>query len=300
MKNVILDLDTGIDDTLALLYVLSKKDEINLLGVTSVFGNVETRVSARNSLTILDLFDRKDVPVYLGQIAPYGKESYSVKEAVQLIHGKNGLGNVNFPQSKRNVKEDGVKFIRDMILSHPGNITIVPTGPLTNIAALYERFPEVLKVDHEIISMGGALTVEGNVSKVCEANYYKDPSSAEYVFSKNIKFKMIGLDVTQRSHLYLEDLEKWKGYKGELVKKMVEFYIEFHKTGYSYLHDPSAVCAILHPEYFTFLSIPMCVTEDGRSIGKYNSNLPLKEVAISVDNKSVEKQLKDAWQRLFK
>ena len=76
MKNVILDLDTGIDDTLALLYVLSKRDEINLLGITAVFGNVETRVSARNSLTILDLFDRKDVPVYLGLL-------HMVKKAIK-------------------------------------------------------------------------------------------------------------------------------------------------------------------------------------------------------------------------
>ena len=299
MRNVILDLDTGIDDTLALLYVLSKKDEINLLGVTSTFGNVETGTSAKNSLTILDLFNHSDVPVFLGESAPYGKESYKVKEYIYQIHGKNGLGNVNFPPSMREAKEDGVKFIHDMILSHPGDITIVATGPLTNIAMLYKRFPEVLNIDHEIISMGGALTVEGNVSNICEANYSKDPSSASYVFSKAINFKMIGLDVTQRSHLYLEDLDKWHKAKGEMVKKMVEFYIEFHKTGYSYLHDPSAVCAILHPEYFTFLSLPIYVTEEGRSIGKYNSNLPLKEVALSVDNKSVENELKSAWSKLL-
>lgn len=299
MKNVILDLDTGIDDTLALLYVLSKRDEINLLGITSVFGNVETRVSARNSLTILDLFDRKDVPVYLGQAAPYGKESYKVKEEVQLIHGKNGLGNVSFPTSNREIKDDGIKFIRDMILAHPGDITIVPTGPLTNIAALYERFPEVLKVEHEIISMGGALTVEGNVTEVAEANYYKDPIGAGIVFSKNISLKMICLDVTQQSHLYPSDINKWNGYKGNLIKSMVEFYINFHKVGYCYLHDPSAVCAILHPEYFTFLNIPLYVTSQGRVIGKYNSNLPLKQSAIAVDHISVEKELKASWQKLF-
>lgn len=299
IKNVILDLDTGIDDTLALLYVLAKKDEINLLGVTSVFGNVETLQSARNSLNILDFFNRNDVDVYLGSKGPYGKDNYEVKEYLFNIHGKNGVGNIIFPTSKREVKKDGVKFIRDMIISHPGNITIVPTGPLTNLAHLYEIYPEVLNVKHEVISMGGALTVEGNVTPHSEANYYKDPLSAAKVFSKPINLKMIGLDVTQRSHLYPIDIKKWKGSKGELIKKMVEFYIAFHKTGYCYIHDPSAVCAMLHPEFFKFLSIPMYITEDGRSIGKYNENLPLKQVAVDVDSISVERELISTWETLF-
>ena len=299
MKNVILDLDTGIDDTLALLYVLAKKDEIKLLGVTSVFGNVETLQSARNSLNILDFFNRNDVDVYLGSKGPYGQGNYEVKEYLYNIHGKNGVGNIIFPTSKREVKKDGVKFIRDMIISHPGNITIVPTGPLTNLAHLYEIYPEVLNIKHEVISMGGALTVEGNVTPHSEANYYKDPISAAKVFSKPINFKMIGLDVTTRSHLKLEEVLKWNGEKGKLIQDMASFYIAYHKKGYSFLHDPSAVCAILHPEFFKFLSPPMYITEDGRSIGKYDENIPLKQVAVDVDSISVERELINTWNTLF-
>ena len=209
MTNIILDLDTGIDDTLALLYVIARSDEFNLLGVTSTFGNVETKTSALNSLTILDLFGRTDVPVFIGESAPEGKTSYQVMPYIHRIHGRNGLGDVDFPRSERKPEDESASsFIMRMIASHPDDLTIVATGPLRNLAEVYRKYPETMKIPHKVISMGGALTVEGNVTPFAEANYYKDPKSASFVFSLPIDLIQIPLDVTERSHLHLSDTEE--------------------------------------------------------------------------------------------
>ncbi len=300
MTNIILDLDTGVDDTLALLYVLAEKDELNLLGVTSTFGNVETATSARNSLTILDLFGRSDVPVFLGEKAPEGSDEYHVMPYIHRIHGRNGLGDVDFPVSLREPEaESAVSFLRRMIKTHPGSLTIVATGPMRNLAELYRKYPETVMIPHRVISMGGALTVEGNVTPVAEANYYKDPRSAEYVFSLPIELIQIPLDVTERSHLRICDTKEWKSDRGDLIRRMTEFYIAFHEKPYCFLHDPSAVSAALHPEYFTYLTLPMKVTEDGRSVGDWMSGNPPKRVAVDVDTQKVERELKQAWGRLL-
>ena len=300
MINIILDLDTGIDDTLALLYVIARRDEFNLLGVTSTFGNVETETSARNSLTILDLFGRTDVPVFIGESAPEGKTSYQVMPYIYRIHGRNGLGDVDFPSSQRKPEEEGaVSFLSRMITSHPDDLTIVATGPLRNLAEVFRQYPETVKIPHKVISMGGALTVEGNVTPFAEANYYKDPKSASFVFSLPIDLIQIPLDVTERSHLYLSDTEEWKSERGMLIRKMTEFYIGFHKKDFSYLHDPSAVCAALHPEYFSYLSLPMKITDDGRSVGDYMAAIPEKKVAVDVRTECVEEELKRNWKKLL-
>lgn len=300
MTNIILDLDTGIDDTLALLYVIARRDEFNLLGVTSTFGNVETETSARNSLTILDLFGRTDVPVFIGERAPEGKTAYQVMPYIYRIHGRNGLGEVDFPSSQRKPEEESaVSFLSRMITSHPDDLTIVATGPLRNLAEVYRQYPETVKIPHKVISMGGTLTVEGNVTPFAEANYYKDPKSASFVFSLPIDLIQIPLDVTERSHLYLSDTEEWKSERGMLIRKMTEFYIGFHKKDFSYLHDPSAVCAALHPEYFSYLSLPMKVTDDGRSIGDYMAAIPEKKVAVDVRTECVEEELKRNWKKLL-
>lgn len=300
MTNIILDLDTGIDDTLALLYVIARSDEFNLLGVTSTFGNVETETSARNSLTILDLFGRTDVPVFIGERAPEGKTAYQVMPYIYRIHGRNGLGEVDFPSSQRKPEEESaVSFLSRMITSHPDDLTIVATGPLRNLAEVYRQYPETVKIPHKVISMGGTLTVEGNVTPFAEANYYKDPKSASFVFSLPIDLIQIPLDVTERSHLYLSDTEEWKSERGMLIRKMTEFYIGFHKKDFSYLHDPSAVCAALHPEYFSYLSLPMKVTDDGRSIGDYMAAIPEKKVAVDVRTECVEEELKRNWKKLL-
>lgn len=300
MTNIILDLDTGIDDTLALLYVIARSDEFNLLGVTSTFGNVETETSARNSLTILDLFGRTDVPVFIGERAPEGKTSYQVMPYIHRIHGRNGLGDVDFPSSQRKPEDEPASsFIMRMIASHPDDLTIVATGPLRNLAEVYRQYPETVKIPHKVISMGGALTVEGNVTPFAEANYYKDPKSASFVFSLPIDLIQIPLDVTERSHLYLSGTEEWKSERGMLIRKMTEFYIGFHKKDFSYLHDPSAVCAALHPEYFSYLSLPMKITDDGRSIGDWLSAIPEKKVAVDVRTDCVEEELKRSWKELL-
>ena len=300
MINIILDLDTGIDDTLALLYVIARSDEFNLLGVTSTFGNVETETSALNSLTILDLFGRTDVPVFIGERAPEGKTAYQVMPYIYRIHGTNGLGDVDFPRSERKPEDEPASsFIMRMIASHPDDLTIVATGPLRNLAEVYRKYPETVKIPHKMISMGGALTVEGNVTPFAEANYYKDPKSASFVFSLPIDLIQIPLDVTERSHLYLSDTEEWKSERGMLIRKMTEFYIGFHKKNFSYLHDPSAVCAALHPEYFSYLSLPMKITDDGRSIGDWLSAIPEKKVAVDVRTDCVEEELKRNWKKLL-
>ena len=300
MKNIILDLDTGVDDALALSYVLMQSHDIRLLGVTATFGNVETEASAANTLRVLSLFGRDDIPVYTGRKGPWGKDSYKVMDYVYTIHGRNGLGEACFPESGRKPEEeDAVSFMSRMIGQYGDDLTIVTTGPLTNLASLYREHPECISAPHHVISMGGALTVKGNIEDIYEANIYKDALSAEYVFSLPIDLSLIGLDVTERSHLSLDDVAEWKNKRGLLFREMTEFYIAFHRRPYCFLHDSSAACAVLHPEFFTFIDLPITATEKGRTVADYEKANPLKKVALSVDSQKVERELKMSWLKAF-
>ena len=273
MTNLILDMDTGIDDSVA-LFLAACSEEANLLGVVSTYGNVTSSVGARNSLSILALAGRGEVPVFEGQGHPLKAESYYPASVTQKIHGKNGLANVAVPLAERKVEqEDGISWLIRMMKKYDFSLVYVATGPLTNLALALEREPSLKGFRGRVVSMGGALCVKGNVSPFAEANISKDPEAAKICYESGLDITLVGLDVTMKSRLTKEEASCWKasGTKaGEILGNMLLYYIDntLGSEEDAYVHDPSAVIYALHPEYFTTLNLPLTVETEGECRGR--------------------------------
>lgn len=273
MTNIILDLDTGVDDSIA-LFLSAVHPDVNLLGVLGTYGNVTLSESVRNSLSILHAAGRDDVPVYRGKENSLSESGEHVPSQIsRRIHGNNGTGNVTFPLSPRSVEEEnGIGWLIRMIEKYDGNLVYVATGALTNLAFALILEPSLSSSKVRVVSMGGALTVRGNVSPVAEANIHKDPEAARTVFESGLDVTMVGLDVTMRSRLRKSDAEKWINTgkeAGRLLGSMLLYYIENTTGGFdTYVHDPSAVVCALHPEYFTLLRTPLTVETEGEERGR--------------------------------
>ena len=272
MVDLVLDLDTGIDDAIA-LSIAAKDKGINLLGVTCTYGNVKVEESAYNTLSLLSLLHREDVPVYIGRNRPLlSHDPYTPHQAGRKIHGSCGSGDIKLKESPRKPESISAKAFLTSIMKEREDITIVTTGPMTNLASVLIDEPSLFKWKGKIVFMGGALTVRGNVSHFAEANIYKDPESAKTVLESGLDITMIGLDVTERTRLYRKDAEKWRGKQSRIgltLGYMLHYYLD-NTLGMdeTYVHDPSAVISVLHPEYFTFLPFPLTVETEGIDRGR--------------------------------
>lgn len=272
MINLVLDLDTGIDDAIA-LSIAAKDERINLLGVTCTYGNVTVDESAYNTLSLLSLLDRSNVPVYKGRDrALLSSSPYFPHEAGRKIHGPKGSGDITLKESKRSIEKINAIDSLSSLMMKRDDITIITTGPMTNLASVLSSYPTLSSWKGKVIFMGGALTVRGNVNHFAEANIFKDPEAAKIVVESGLDVTMIGLDVTERTRLYRTNAEKWKergSEIGETLGSMLDYYID-NTLGMdeTYVHDPSAVIASLHPEYYSFLPLPLTVETEGLDRGR--------------------------------
>lgn len=292
---MILDLDTGVDDAMALAYALGSPN-IDLIGVTTVYGNVSRNTSIENTLALLDLLGRKDIPVYAGNDRTTGaKEAYKADIIVEEIHGKNGIGNVVIPKSTRSSeKESATDFMIASAKKYGKDLYIVATGPETNLAEVLKKDPKFGEQVGKIVVMGGALIVEGNMNHYSEANIYNDPVAANEIFTSGTPITMVGLDVTHRTLLTKADTQKWRDLgtpSGKAFADIVDYYIEWevlHQpqlTGCA-LHDPLAVAVAVHPEFVTTLKLPMKVGTEkenwGRTIANGSKMNDPKEATVEV------------------
>ena len=272
MINLVLDLDTGIDDAIA-LSIAAKDESINLLGVTCTYGNVTVDESAYNTLSLLSLLDRSNVPVYKGRDrALLSSSPYFPHEAGRKIHGPKGSGDITLKESKRSIEKINAIDSLSSLMMKRDDITIITTGPMTNLASVLSSYPTLSSWKGKVIFMGGALTVRGNVNHFAEANIFKDPEAAKIVVESGLDVTMIGLDVTERTRLYRTNAEKWKDRGSEIgqtLGSMLDYYID-NTLGMdeTYVHDPSAVIASLHPEYYSFLPLPLTVETEGLDRGR--------------------------------
>lgn len=302
MPNLLLDLDTGVDDSIALA-LAAIESSVNLVGVTATFGNVTTDVGARNALNILSLVGRTDVPVYEGAYHALNQQHFHPHDVSTRIHGKNGVGQVSFPRSPREVEsESAIDFIISSMHSYNNDLTIITTGPSTNLATVLKREPDLTSWKGKVVLMGGALTVRGNVNHFAEANISQDPEAAKIVFESGLDVTMVGLDVTMRSRLKKHDADRWRARGkefGSLFADMLEYYIA-HTLGIgeTYIHDPSAVVCALHPEYFTILPLHLTVETEGVDRGrtivdplKLRDRHPATKACIDVNSEKVEKSI---------
>jgi inosine-uridine nucleoside N-ribohydrolase len=245
-KKVIIDTDPGTDDALAIMLALNSP-ELDVRALTVVPGNVTAEMGLENALRMVSLANRCDIPVAGGAQHPLFQKLITA----EFWHGKNGLANIDLPASK--CKADlrfGPDLIIQLVHASPHEITLVPIGPLTNIALAVEKDPSIVPLVKEVILMGGSIS-GGNVNAAAEANIYNDPEAAQIVFQAGWPVTMVGLEVGDRAlftHKYLDELGKTHGPINDFIFKVQKFLVEiseqFGSPG-SPMYDPSAVAVVI-------------------------------------------------------
>ncbi|MDO4647963.1 MAG: nucleoside hydrolase [Eubacteriales bacterium] len=261
-RKILMDCDPGIDDCVAIALAASHPEAFEILGVTAVAGNLGLQTTVENALRMTE-FCGLHVPVAAGAARPVAGP---VREASD-IHGANGIGNVKLPDPTRKVVDDNaVMFMYNIIMGLPegDKVTLVPTGPLTNIALLLRVFPEVAEHIEEIVLMGGAMN-GGNVTASAEFNIYADPVAADIVFSFGLPIVMCGLDVTNFCGIDRETADqmvKSEGIVEKTVGEMVQFYLHsevYAQSSYASIHDAVTFMYMLHPEIYESSLMPVQV-----------------------------------------
>lgn len=269
MKKIIIDCDPGIDDVLAISFAINS-GYYDILGITTVSGNVEASLAYNNVLKVLD-FEKVRIPVYMGAEVPLERELVTAKET----HGMDGLGESDLPFTYREPEDkDAVDFILDSI-KEDKEIKIFALGPLTNIAKALKKDREAFE-GVEVISMGGAFRSHGNCSPVAEFNYWVDPHAADYVL-KNLptKLKIMPLDATRKFVLtpntisYVTHLDRERA---EFIRSITNFYMDFHfeyeNIIGSVINDPLTFLADMNPSLFTTEEYFCEVQLDGYAMGQ--------------------------------
>lgn len=271
-EKVILDVDVGIDDAMAILFA-SKSPEIDLLGVTTVFGNASIEDSTRNALFLVARCGL-EVPVAQGASVPLVAPPIP---PVAYVHGRNGLGNVPVGEPSRALQApvSAAEFIIAQSRLYPGELTLVPVGRLTNIALALRLDPTLPSRIKRIVLMGGAFDTRGNITPVAGANTYGDPHAADIVFQADWDVTAVGTDVTRQVMIDQDDLDELarrNPLAGGFVRDMTAFYLEFHRsigvTGGFYVHDPTALIYLVRPDLFEVTRAAIRVVTDGLAVGQ--------------------------------
>ncbi|HSC02003.1 MAG TPA: nucleoside hydrolase [Solirubrobacteraceae bacterium] len=246
MTAVILDCDPGHDDAIALLLALGSP-EIELLGVTTVAGNQTLEKTTANAIRVLDHVNRTDVPVAAGAPRPLVREPRTAGE----VHGETGLDGPDLPGPSRLPEPmHAIDWIAQAVGESPEPVTLVPTGPLTNIALFLARYPGLESQLERIVLMGGAIG-EGNTTPAAEFNIWVDPEAAHRVFQSGVDITMVGLDVTHQALMTPPHVERLAagGKAGKLVADLYEFYSQFHQRHYGWqgapVHDAVAMAHVI-------------------------------------------------------
>ena len=263
-QRVIIDTDPGIDDAFAILLALNSP-ELKVEALTVVPGNVDGRQGLENALKIASLAGRCDVAIAGGAKHPLNQKLITA----QYWHGPNGLAGLELPASR--CKADsrfGPDLIIELVHKYPHEITLIPVGPLTNIALAVSKDPSIVALTKNIIIMGGSIT-GGNVNGAAEANIYNDPEAAAIVFNAGWMVTMIGSDVGERTLMnrkHLAELQAMHGPESDFVGKLADFYLtRSEKSGYegAAMYDPLAVATAIDPTLVTLKDMHVDVETKG-------------------------------------
>jgi inosine-uridine nucleoside N-ribohydrolase len=292
VKPIIIDCDPGHDDAAALLLALAS-DEVQLLGVTTVAGNQTLAKTTANAIRVLDCAGRADVPVAAGAERPLMRELHVAAD----IHGETGLEGAELPPPSRSPQDaHAVDWLAATLQSTPDPVTLVPVGPLTNIALLLARYPGIETRIERIVLMGGSIG-EGNVTPAAEFNIWGDPEAAHRVFSTDVDLTMVGLDVTHKALLtpdHLEVLER-AGAPGKLIADLYRFFLSIHGERYGWVgapvHDAVAVAHVIDGSLLQTTRCAVAIDTGGElSRGRTNVDVrrqtdwePLHHVAVDID-----------------
>jgi len=272
-KKIIIDTDPGVDDAMAIFFAL-RSPELDVIGLTTIFGNVHTDLATTNALRLLEIAGRPDIPVAKGADNPL---AVPFGGPVPYVHGDDGQGNLHLPPPQTHaIAQTAAAFIIEQIMAAPGEITLVPVGPLTNIALALRLEPRIAQHVKEVVLMGGNALCPGNASPAAEANIHNDPEAADVVFGAGWPVTMVGLDVTHKVNMTPEDLAlyaKAQNPMAQHVARIVPFYRSFFEATTPgiqgiYVHDSSAVAYAIDPSLFTVKRWPVRVETQGLSRGK--------------------------------
>ena len=289
---ILLDCDPGHDDAIALLLALASP-EVELVGVTTVHGNQTLAKTTTNALKLLEFVGRTDVPVAAGADRPLRREAF----VAEYVHGESGMDGPALPQpTTAPLDEHAVDFIARTLTESTEPVTLVPTGPLTNIGLFLARHPDVAARAERIVLMGGAIG-EGNVTPAAEFNIWCDPEAADRVFSSGLDVTMVGLDVTHRAIFGPEPTARLKaaGRVGAMVAELLGFYGRFHKQSYGWdgspIHDAVAMAHAFRPGIVETVHTGVRVDCEGE-LGRGRTNVDLRgrvgwepnaHVAVDID-----------------
>ncbi len=293
-QKIIIDTDPGVDDAMAILFACLH-EEIDLIGLTSIFGNVTIDMATRNALALLEVAGQGK-PVAQGAAHPLVQP---LRPPATDIHGPEGLGDE--PRQTPVTKPDprsAAQFICDMAAEHPGEIVLCPIGPLTNLALAMDLDASICEQIKSVTVMGSSIWEGGNATPHAEANIWQDPHAAEKVLAAPWNITLVGLDVTHGiigSSEVFADLANSAPRTGGFLNRVVQFYMRFHNANDGfygcYMHDPSAVISILHPGLFTMEPHPVTVSLEGEEIGKTviaaSGTRPPVNVCTAVDEAAV-------------
>ena len=254
-RKIIIDTDPGQDDAVALLLALASPEELDILGIVAVAGNVGLAQSARNALKIVELSGRTEVPVYAGCERPMRRKLVTAEH----VHGPTGLDGPDLPEPKKKLEEKhGVDFIIDTLRAEPpGTVTLCTLGPLTNVAMALVKAPDIAPRIREIVMMAGAYFEVGNITPAAEFNVYVDPEAADIVLTSGVPVTMIPLDLTHGVLSLSHRLEGFRGIgnaTGKAVSELLSFSERFDLEKYggegAPLHDPCVIAWLLQPTLF--------------------------------------------------
>ena len=265
-RKIIFDCDPGLDDALALLLAIAN-DDLEILAVTTIAGNSTIENTTQNALDLLEFYGRPDIPVARGNANPIlGNFSMGAH-----VHGQRGIGSVTLKTSSAN--EHPLRahdLIHKLLMESDEKITIVATGPLTNIALAISLYPEIIDKIELISMMGGSLNV-GNIGAVTEANAGNDPEATHILLSCGVPIAMFGLHLTYATQIYPEDMDRFESIGGEFAKTIADFnrfHFQFYKNELGFKGDPShdscAVAYLINPDIFTMEEYNVVMDLDGK------------------------------------
>lgn len=271
MHKIILDTDPGIDDAMA-IFTAFAHPEIDLLGLTTTFGNVSVEQATTNALQLVEMAG-VDVPVAKGVATPWVKP---LADFPDFVHGKDGFGNLNLPApAGQPVAQSAAEFIVEQVMSQPGEVTLVAVGPLGNLATALKLEPQIAVKVKQVVIMGGVIAADGNVSPVAEANILSDPHAADKVMAADWEVVIVGLDVTHQvvlSNALFDQIRDENPKVGSFMHQAAQFYIKFYSSVRDidgcYGHDVSAVAYVVDPQIFGTETGSVCVATDGVAIGQ--------------------------------
>jgi len=254
-RKIIIDTDPGQDDAVAILLALASPEEIKVLGITAVAGNVPLHLTEKNARIVCELAGRPDTLVFAGCDAPIKRKLVTAEH----VHGKTGLDGPQLAEPKMPLQDQhAVDFIIETLRTEPsGTVTLCPIGPLTNIAVAFERAPDIIARVQEIVLMGGAYFEVGNITPAAEFNIYVDPEAAKIVFGAGVPLVVMPLDVTHKALTTKPRIDAFRALKtpvGDMVAAWTDFFERFDMEKYGSegapLHDPCTIAYLIAPHLF--------------------------------------------------